>query len=145
MNRGVDADPFDVDAFLALPLVARVATSAPSIRPVWYLWEDQAFWWLTGPWSKLPQHLADDPAVAVVVDTCDVHTGQTRQVSASGRAELVAADPARTERKLRRYLGPDPGRWDERFRAYLDRDDAAMVRLAPARLMAQDLSFRPST
>ncbi len=45
--------PFDVDAFLARPLAARVATDGPTVRPVWYLWEDRSFWILTGPWTKL--------------------------------------------------------------------------------------------
>ena len=51
----------DVDDFLAQPLVARVATNGPDVRPVWFLWEDGAFWWLTGPWSRLAEHLRDDP------------------------------------------------------------------------------------
>lgn len=138
------ARAFDVDAFLALPLVARIATAGPSVRPVWYLWEEGAFWWLTGPWSRLPDLLAGDPEVALVVDTCDLATGVTRQVMAKGRAEVVALDPSRAKRKLRRYLGPDPDLWDERFRPYLARSDAGMVRFVPERLVAQDLSFRTS-
>ena len=57
--------PFDVDAFLAQPLTARVATSGPTIRPTWYLWEDGAFWILTGPWARLPNRVRADPAIAV--------------------------------------------------------------------------------
>jgi hypothetical protein len=47
----IQPPPFDVDAFLAQPLTARVATSGPTVRPTWYLWEDGAFWILTGPWA----------------------------------------------------------------------------------------------
>lgn len=147
MSEGVaSADPFDIDAFLALPLVARVATAAPepTVRPVWYLWEDGAFWWLTGDWSRLPEILARNPSVALVVDTCDLMTGETRQVSARGAAELVPFDVDRTCRKLRRYLGPDQHTWDPRFGTYLTAGDARLVRLAPDRLVAHDLSFRPS-
>ncbi len=39
---------FDLDVFLEQPLVARLATAGPLIRPVWFLWEEKAFWWLTG-------------------------------------------------------------------------------------------------
>lgn len=141
------ANPFDLDAFLAMPLVARVATTGPAgptVRPVWYLWEEGAFWWLTGPWSRLPTLLAADPTVALVVDSCDLETGATRQVTAKGRAEVVAADPARSVRKLSRYLGPDVQTWDDRFAAYVSRPDAVMARLVPDRLVAKDLSFRPS-
>jgi nitroimidazol reductase NimA-like FMN-containing flavoprotein (pyridoxamine 5'-phosphate oxidase superfamily) len=57
--------PFDVDAFLAQPLTARVATSGPTVRPTWYLWEDGAFWILTGPWAALPNRVRADPAIAI--------------------------------------------------------------------------------
>lgn len=141
-----EADPFDVDAFLALPLLARVATVAegPAVRPVWYLWEDAAFWWLTGEWSRLPVILERDSRAALVVDTCDLGTGETRQVSARGPAEVLAFDPARTYRKLSRYLGPDRDTWDPRFTDYLTTTETKLVRLSPERLVAQDLSFRPS-
>jgi nitroimidazol reductase NimA-like FMN-containing flavoprotein (pyridoxamine 5'-phosphate oxidase superfamily) len=57
--------PFDVDAFLARPLVARVATAdssgAPTVRPVWFLWEEGAVWWITGAYSRISRFLAKDP------------------------------------------------------------------------------------
>ncbi|WP_026876841.1 pyridoxamine 5'-phosphate oxidase family protein [Jiangella gansuensis] len=53
----------DVDAFLARPLTARVATNGPTVRPAWYLWEDGAFWILTGPWARLADHVRADPAL----------------------------------------------------------------------------------
>jgi hypothetical protein len=43
----IEAD-FDLASFLAQPLVARVAAAGPSVRAVWFLWEEGAFWWLTG-------------------------------------------------------------------------------------------------
>ena len=142
-----ESHPFDVDVFLALPLVARVATAAerPAVRPVWYLGEDDAFWWLTGDWSRLPEILLQDPRVALVVDTCDLATGTTLQVSAKGTAETLAFDPGRTYRKLSRYLGPDHETWDPRFSDYLTTTDTQLVRLSPERLVARDLSFRPSS
>jgi len=59
---------FDIDAFLAQPLTARVATNGPTVRPTWYLWEDQAFWILTGPWAKLLDRVRADPALALTVE-----------------------------------------------------------------------------
>ena len=142
-------DDFDVDEFLAQPLVARVATNGPTVRPVWFLWEDGAFWWLTGSWSRLAEHLRNDPTVALVIDTCDLITGQVRQVQAWGEAEVVSFDADRARRKLRRYLGDDPNRWDwDRFGVTEDgvagSDQAAFVRLVPTRLVAHDLSFAPA-
>jgi len=57
---------------------------------VWYLWEEDAFWWLTGGWSRLSALLERDPNVALVVDTCDLATGTVLQVVARGQTELVA-------------------------------------------------------
>ncbi|WIX82108.1 pyridoxamine 5'-phosphate oxidase family protein [Amycolatopsis carbonis] len=139
--------PFDVDEFLAQPLTARVATNGPTVRPTWYLWEDHAFWILSGPWSRLPGHVRASPRLALTVDVCDLATGLVRQVVASGPAEVVPFDVPRGRRKLVRYLGPDEQRWDSRFRAYLN--DAGRgtvwVRLVPESLRGKDLSYVSST
>jgi hypothetical protein len=141
----VTRPPFDVDAFLAQPLTARVAASGPTVRPTWYLWEDGAFWILTGPWATLPARVRADPAIAIVVDVCDLATGLVRQVIARGRAELLPFDVARGRRKLSRYLGQDETRWDRRFRHYLHDDPAekgtVWLRLRPDSLVASDLSY----
>ncbi|TDC22943.1 pyridoxamine 5'-phosphate oxidase family protein [Streptomyces sp. 8K308] len=141
----VSQHAFDVDEFLAQPLTARIATAGPTVRPVWFLWEGGAFWILTGPWARLTGLVADDPAVAIVVDVCEPATGLVRQVVARGRAELMPFDVARGRRKLARYLGEDESRWDERFVHYLHDDPrqrgTVWLRLAPSSLRAQDLSF----
>ena len=139
----LDIDPgFDLEAFLARPLVARVATSGPTIRPVWYLWEGGCFWWLTGRWARLSELLSEDPHVALVVDTCDLDTGRVLQVIASGDAEIVPFDPDRARRKLARYLGPDERLWNERFLTGTFEDPSTrFTRLSPATLRARDLSF----
>jgi Pyridoxamine 5'-phosphate oxidase len=145
MTRVADHD-FGVDEFLARPLTARVATNGPTVRPAWYLWEDGAFWLLTGPWARLMGRVQSDPAVAIVVDECDLVTGTVRQVIARGEAELVPFDVPRGRRKLARYLGPDESRWDDRFRRYLHDDPATRgttwLRLRPGRLTATDLSYQ---
>jgi len=137
--------PFDVDAFLTRPLVARVATNGPTVRPVWYLWEDRSFWILTGPWTKLYGRVRADPALALIVDECDVTTGVVRQVIARGRGELLPFDVPRGRRKLVRYLGADESRWDERFVHYLYDDPGSRgtswLRVTPAKLVVEDLSY----
>lgn len=138
-SEGARDDRFDVDAFLAQPLVARVATVGPTVRPVWFLWEDGAFWWLTGSYARLAEILAKDPRVALVVDTCDLATGRVLQVTARGQAKVVPFDADRARRKLARYLGSDDARWDARFRSF--DSDTRFVRLIPDRLTAKDLSF----
>lgn len=136
--------PFDVDAFLAQPLLARVAAAGPSVRPVWYLWEEGAFWWITGAYARLPEILARDPRLALVVDSCDLDSGEVRQVSARGDGVVVPFDPDRARRKLARYLGPDETAWEPRFATRYLREpeqETRLVRLEPARLTARDLSF----
>jgi nitroimidazol reductase NimA-like FMN-containing flavoprotein (pyridoxamine 5'-phosphate oxidase superfamily) len=134
-------DGFDLDAFLAQPLLARIATAGPTVRPVWFLWEERCFWWLTGQWSRLPALLARDPSVALVVDTCDLATGEVLQVTASGDAELLPFDAERARRWGARYLGPDERHWS-RFAASVFADPSTrFIRLAPSRLRARDLSF----
>ncbi len=58
----------DVDEFLARPATAHLATVGPHVRPVWFLWEDGAFWILTGPWSRVMRDVQHDRQVALVVD-----------------------------------------------------------------------------
>ncbi len=76
---------FDVDTFLQQPLTARIATNGPTARHVWFLWEDGAFWVLTGPWARLFGRVKNDPNVALVVDECDLVTRRVQQVIARGR------------------------------------------------------------
>ena len=137
---------FDLEAFLAQPLVAHVAAAGPTVRPVWFLWEERCFWWLTGGWSRLPAVLARDPHVALVVDTCELATGRVLQVIATGEAAIEPFDPARARRKLARYLGPDVSAWDpERFLVgTFENESARFIRLAPARLRTRDLSYEVS-
>ncbi len=74
---------FDVDPFLARPLTARIATNGPTVRPTWFLWEDGAFWILTGPWARLLDLVRIDPAI-------------------------LGPDEARWDPRFRRYLHHDP-------------------------------------
>ncbi|MEU3021923.1 pyridoxamine 5'-phosphate oxidase family protein [Nocardiopsis alba] len=142
MEPGTLPHPFDVDAFLARPLVARVATNdssgAPAVRPVWFLWEEGAMWWITGDYSILSRHLARDPRTAVVVDTCDLERQEFLQVVMKGEARTVPFDPALARRKLRRYLGDDETSWHPDFRYFAD--DALLVRFDPERVIVKDLS-----
>jgi nitroimidazol reductase NimA-like FMN-containing flavoprotein (pyridoxamine 5'-phosphate oxidase superfamily) len=137
-------DGFALDAFLERPLTARLATSGrrgPAVRPVWYLWEERQFWLLTGAWSSLGCVLERDPRVALLVDTCDLHSGEILQVTARGEAHLASFDPERARRWGERYMGPDETHWG-RFRSGVF-DDAStrFVVMAPTSLVARDLSF----
>jgi hypothetical protein len=139
--------PFDVPALLAAPRVARLATTGPTVRPVWFLWEDNAFWVFIGTWSTLDRRLARDPAFELVVDICELDTGLVRQVVARGKGEVLPLDAPRARRKLVRYLGPDEQRWDPRFSLHGDVVTRGLrwARLTPERMIVKDLSFRPAS
>lgn len=134
-------DGFDLEGFLSQPLVARVAASGPSVRPVWYLWEERAFWWLTGGWSRLPDALEADARVALVVDTCDLSTGVVLQVIASGEADFLPFDAERARRWGSRYLGPDESHWGRFAESVFHDPTTRFLRLAPTTLRARDLSY----
>jgi hypothetical protein len=133
---------FELERFLDRPLVARVAADGPSVRPVWFLFEDGLFWWLTGGWSGLGSLLDRTPTLALVVDTCDLGTGEVLQVTARGPAQVVPFDAERARRKLNRYLGEDESSWPERFRdGTFANPSVRLVRFDPQRLWVLDLSF----
>ena len=132
-----------VEEFLSRPLVARLATAGPTIRPIWFLWESGAFWWITGGWSDLERSVSADPRVALLIDTCDLDTGEILQVTAAGTAEVLPLSRDIAFRALARYLGPDPSSWpNERFLVPLYDPGTHLVRLQPdAPPVLQELSF----
>lgn len=136
-----------VDAFLATPITAQLATNGPTIRPMWYQWEGGAFWSITGPWAKLFARVQRDPQIAICVDVGDFDNGHVKQVCAYGDAELADYDVALARRMLHRYLGPDEDSWSDApddYRGYL-RDGgppgAKLLRLKPRKLIALDFSY----
>lgn len=136
----------DVEDFLKRPLVAKVAANGPdgpTVRPVWFPWEAGVLWWLAGSsYSKLGAWLAEDSRVAVVIDSCDLDSGEVLAVTMTGRAELRPFDAELAARKLTRYLGPVRERWADRFRATLDDPTAGLISLQPDRRpRLRDMSY----
>ena len=103
--------PFDVEAFLAEGNECRLATNGPTIRPTWFHWEDEAFWFISGPHAKLYGRIQKDPKVAIVIDVYEVDTGRVLQVMATGNVEITPYDVDRARRMLHRYLGQDESSW----------------------------------
>ncbi len=127
----------EVSEFLAQPLVARLAVTGkdghPTVRPVWFLFEDKTFWWLTASsYFRLQDLLAIDSRASLVVDSCDLITGQVFAVTARGKAVVHALDPQRAVRKLTKYLGPAAELWPSRFQDALTDPTARLVSLRPA-------------
>jgi len=43
-----EVESFDIDELLDRPLVCNLATAGPTVRPVWFLWEEACLWILSG-------------------------------------------------------------------------------------------------
>ena len=82
--------------------------------------------------------------MAIVIDICDLDTGEVKQVRARGVAELHPFDRERAYRKLSRYLGSDERRWDANRFTLEDAATTKFVKLTPDRIDALNLSFCPS-
>ncbi|MET0984469.1 MAG: pyridoxamine 5'-phosphate oxidase family protein [Steroidobacteraceae bacterium] len=141
---------FDVDAFLAEPLTARVATNGPTVRPLWYQWEEGSFWMISGPWAKLFGRVQRDPEISLVVDVYEYDTGRVLQVIASGAAEITPYDIPRARRMLHRYLGPNEASWStnpDDYPGYLrppGPPGASWLKLKPRKLLPFNFSYQRS-
>lgn len=137
----------EIEAFLAEPITAQLATNGPTIRPVWYQWESGAFWIISGPWAKLHGRVQRDPEVALCIDVGDFAAGRVLQVCAYGAAEIHPYDVALARRMLHRYLGPDEESWSDSpddYRGYL-RDGgppgAVLLGVVPRKLIGLNFSY----
>ncbi|MEU0743048.1 pyridoxamine 5'-phosphate oxidase family protein [Streptomyces sp. NPDC006134] len=141
-----DGAQFDVEKFLSRALVGRLAMNGPVVRPFWFVWEEEAFWMITGAWSVLDERLLADPSIELVIDTCDLETGETLQVIGHGRGYVVDFDVERGRRILTKYAGPDEDHWDARFRLRPDPSvyGTRLAKLVPDDIWTVDLSFVPA-
>ena len=137
----------EIEEFLAEPITAQLATNGPTIRSVWFEWQDGAFWIISGPWAKLFTRVQKDPKVALGIDYSDFEGGRVVQVNVYGEVEIRDCDVELVRRMLRRYLGDDEESWSDApddYRGYL-RDGgppgAVLLRLEPRKMMGFNFSY----
>ncbi len=113
-----------IDAFLAAPHIARLATAdaagAPHVVPVWYGWDGSALWISSFANTRKITQLEHNPALSVAVDIVEPD-GTTRAVILEGNAELIRQPRELVHQRstwiYTRYLGPqgvlaaDPQSW----------------------------------
>ncbi len=114
-----------VDAFLAEPHLARIATADPQtgqphVVPVWYGWDGTSFWISSYSNTRKIQELKRNPLLSIVVDTTGDGKGPSAAL-AEGPAELVTEPREFVKEKVTwvylKYLGPegvlaaDPQEW----------------------------------
>jgi hypothetical protein len=138
-----------LDGFLARPLFAFLGTASPDgprVSPVWFLWEDGAFW-IIGNLDEdtFPGRVESDPRSSLAIVDFDRTTGRVQHVGVRGSARVCPFDEARARRLLRRYLGPDETRWDaSRFGPPVGGAHSVLVRLTPATVVSRDQSYDPA-
>jgi hypothetical protein len=139
-----ESDIPDIDALLARPLMAHLATSSPDgprDSPVWFLWEDRAVWLMGNRRDSFPRRIAQDGRCAIGIVDFDLPRGVLVHVGMRGLAEVVELDQDRVYRLLSRYLGADRSRWNVDFRrSVIDHLDL-MVRFDPSSVVARDQSY----
>ena len=78
-----------IDAFLAEPLLARLASASPEtlqphVVPVWYAWDGEIFWINSYVTTRKIGELRDNPRCAVVVDVAE-----SQMLTAGNIVELI--------------------------------------------------------
>jgi PPOX class probable F420-dependent enzyme len=126
----------ELRAFLAEVRLAHWATvgrdGSPRVRPVWYLFEDQAFWFTTRLEARRTG--ADIMAGSKVAVSIADDSRPYRAAVASGTPEVWTADRDRwLERIAIRYGEAEGRRW---LAGALKEPDRAVLRLLPERLLA---------
>ena len=115
--------PSELEAFLAAPNPAVIATLGPDGRPhtvaTWYLWEGGRVLVNMAETRRRLQHLREDPRVSLTVLGADAWY---RHVTLAGRA-AIEPDPelADIDRLARHYTGAEFGnRGQARFSAWIE-------------------------
>ncbi len=131
-----------VEALLAEPLLARIATAdpltcQPHVVPVWYLWDGAALWINTYYTTRKVHELVANPHCSVVVDRAEgsVPTAVLLEGKAAIIREPAAFVREMTTRIYTRYLGEDgvlaadPQEW-------IHSPEATLIKLEPTWMKA---------
>ena len=131
-----------IDAFLAEPVLARIATvdgERPHVVPMWFDWDGDSIWMETGLGFRKHKNLLANPHCAVAID---VTAGGLRfkGVILEGKAELLTEPPGFIRQVVVRiytkYLGPE-GINEPIPREMIDAEHV-LIKLTPTRIISWD-------
>lgn len=99
----------ELNAFLARPIVARIATvranGSPQLAPMWFLYEDGVMYMSTRTWAAKVKHIRQNPRVAVVVDEM-VAPLKNKVVTIEGTTEVLTTGVKEMTTKIyHKYVG----------------------------------------
>jgi PPOX class probable F420-dependent enzyme len=129
-----------IEALLARPILARLATTSPSgqphVVPVWFLWEEGAAWISSYQSTRKVKDLERNPKCALVVDLPKATDGITA-VLLEGEVELLAGSRPevrlRIERLYLKYLGPK-GILKKEPQEWLNSPENLLIKLTPKKI-----------
>ncbi len=105
--------PAALEAFLALPLIASLATSIgdePRVLPMWFRWDGTSIWMETSPTFPNYEVLRRNPKAALAIDQ-SLGGLQVRAVIMRGHVEIIEGSDDIVHDGVRRiyerYLDPD--------------------------------------
>ena len=133
-------------SFLGERRYAVLATHDPDggirLAPIWYLLEDDRFYFATPSGSRKVKNVERNASASVVVDARE--PGRERWVSASGPIEILREGEAQSinGRIWRRYLAPEA--LDGPIGAALRASDDVTLRLTPAAWQSWTAPIVPS-
>ncbi len=101
----------EMSAFLARPLIARIATvranGSPQVVPMWFLYEDGVMYMSTRTYAAKVKHLQKNPKAAVVVDEM-VAPLKNKVVTIEGTVEVLTTGVKETTTKIyHKYVGAE--------------------------------------
>jgi PPOX class probable F420-dependent enzyme len=99
----------ELNAFLARPIIARIATvranGSPQLAPMWFLYEDGVMYMSTRTYAAKVKHIQKNPRVAVVVDEM-VAPLKNKVVTIEGTVEVLTTGVKEmTTRIYHKYAG----------------------------------------
>jgi hypothetical protein len=119
------------------------ADGAPRNAPVWFIWEDEALWMLSSADGSTVKRIEREPRCAVEIVHFDNEAGILLHLGLRGSATIEPMSPDRFRRLLHKYLGSEVG-WNPWFIdnvAEIDHPEGRMIRLAPATMFTNNVSF----
>jgi hypothetical protein len=102
---------------------------------LWFVFDDNRFWFNSHPTSPLVAATGRDVDLAVLVDQFDP-PDLIRQVRVRGPGRVEIHDPARVQQIHERYLGSDVSRWPDFFRERINDDTWTLWSVSPHRGVA---------
>ncbi|HEX7409164.1 MAG TPA: TIGR03618 family F420-dependent PPOX class oxidoreductase [Candidatus Binatia bacterium] len=130
----------EIDAFLARPLVARIATvrknGTPQVVPMWFLWHDGVMYLSTRTWAAKVKHLRKNPHVAVVVDVMEAPL-KNKVVTIDGSAEILTDGVKETTTKIyEKYMGAEASKTPQAQQSI--NTPRVLIKITPAKIQSMD-------